>query len=887
MEQFADTMIDKRKKIFILVAACLALPVVLTISCSQSKTLPCDIYEADGTPCVTAHSTTRLLYSKYNGPLYQIQRDSDGKTLDIGVVNGYADAAAQDAFLNGTLGRITIIYDQSGKGNNLEPAGPGTFKGPDTGEFNTQSIADMAPVIVNGHKAYGVFVMPGMGYRCNNAQGLAINDEPEGIYYVIDGTHYDSGCCFDYGNSSTNGNAVGTGTMETTYYGTSTAWGSGNGEGPWIMSDMEAGLFSGYDPKKNDVPSIDWQFVSVFVNGGGGNQWDLRGADATTEELTIFYSGVRPHTKEGRDSYYPMSKKGGMLLGNGGDNGNGSSGTFFEGVMTFGYPSDDAINAVQKNIASVKYQQYPVKMSRLTTFTPGSTADVSVAFTNPGSKAIKNFAIEAELPQGWSIEPAGQIPSEVAAGQSVTAVYTVKAPEARSMGFLSFNALWKGGSAAVSTRVRSAEALKINEVKLAAPQNPQDQFIELYNASGKALDISGMKVVVRRSGWAPVTAAIIPAGTTLGAGEYYLLVLAESAVTVPAAKGATEVMLSNDVAVGQAIAIDRVAYPVIAKGAPAGAFTTLFTPVSTGPKLSFPAGATNLPVTSVAGFQVGHKMGIDLGGNYEIVEVTKVGTPSTQTVLSKAAKAGDTQLIIETTENLIPGSVLTIDTGARIETATVKTLVKSSGVPVRQFRGAPPHDPGIVEIEAPLKQDHMLSVDVSCPGTGVSFTPATKFAHISGQSAQPLGLPYKLRYPLDYDADTYEAAYIVSKGSQHFGYALSATAGSIALIDAASGTVIDAIVYGSQQSNSSGNGTIASPELATLEGVQDGGGCIAVVPAARPQFVRPGMPVPPPETGPGKSLVRFPDGKDADVLCQDFSISNTPTPGYDNLLVVE
>ena len=183
-----------KKKIFILVAACLALPVLLAISCSDSgKTLPCDIYEADGTPCVTAHSTTRQLYSKYNGPLYQIQRDSDGKTLDIGAVKGYADAAAQDAFLKGTLGRITIIYDQSGKGNNLEPAGPGTFKGPDTGEFNTQSIADMAPVLINGHKAYGVFVMPGMGYRCNNAQGLAINDEPEGIYYVIDGTHYDSG----------------------------------------------------------------------------------------------------------------------------------------------------------------------------------------------------------------------------------------------------------------------------------------------------------------------------------------------------------------------------------------------------------------------------------------------------------------------------------------------------------------------------------------------------------------------------------------------------------------------------------------------------------------------------------------------------------------------
>ena len=47
---------------------------------------PCDIYTAAGTPCVTAHSTTRALFASYNGPLYQVMRQSDGKTLDIGVV---------------------------------------------------------------------------------------------------------------------------------------------------------------------------------------------------------------------------------------------------------------------------------------------------------------------------------------------------------------------------------------------------------------------------------------------------------------------------------------------------------------------------------------------------------------------------------------------------------------------------------------------------------------------------------------------------------------------------------------------------------------------------------------------------------------------------------
>ena len=157
---------------------------------------------------MTAHSTTRALFASYNGPLYQVKRQSDGKTLDIGLVRppradagGYADAAAQDAFCANTICVINRIYDQSGKGNHLYQAPPGpSFPGPAKGAFDTLPIADMAPITIGGHKAYGVYIMPGMGFRNNDATGLAINDEPEGIYYVVDGTHYDSGCCFDYGN---------------------------------------------------------------------------------------------------------------------------------------------------------------------------------------------------------------------------------------------------------------------------------------------------------------------------------------------------------------------------------------------------------------------------------------------------------------------------------------------------------------------------------------------------------------------------------------------------------------------------------------------------------------------------------------------------------------
>lgn len=789
-------------------------------ACSGPKAGPCDIYRAAGTPCVTAHSTTRLLDSRYRGPLYQVQRDSDGATLDIyATKDGYADAALQDNFCSGTVGRITVIYDQSGMGNDLLPAPPGTFLGPDKGGFNNAALANMAPAWLDGHKVYGVFIMPGMGYRCNNARGLAIDDEPEGMYYVIDGRHFDSGCCFDYGNSSTNGRAVGTGTMETTYFGTSTAWGRGNGEGPWIMSDMEAGLFSGYGAKQNDVPSItDWRFVSVYVNGGGGNQWDLRGADATQPELTTFYSGVRPGTPDS-DAYFPMHKKGGMLLGNGGDNGNGSAGTFFEGVMTVGYPTDEAIAAVQANIAAAKYRPYPLSLSRLVTFRPGQGQTLEVTLENVTDGPMTDIGLDFSAPRGWSLSRESEFVTSLQPGETATVTYLLTGSLARTSGELSVEARWQEGSAALATPIRCADAVKINEIGL---DNP---FVELYNAEAAEADLSGLELRVRRSGWASVTALTFPEGTKLAAGEYLLL--------------------------------------PVDPASPAAPSTTVFSPISTGPKLSFPAGVNNLPAASVAGFAVGDKLGIDLGGQYEEVTVTAVGTPATQSNLARDAKAGDTQLSIVGTSNLQPGSVLTVSTGDRTEIVTVKQVLVVAEPDVRQFgEQERPHDPGLVELEQPLLRDHASGVDVSCPGTGISFEPATRFAHSSGDALQPLG-----------------AGWTPTPGL-YLSYAPSASAGSVALVDPASDTVLDAIVYGSQQSNSSANGTITSPELAVLEGDQRGGGCQAVAPAPIPAWVlarNPKMALPGPQ-----SLARFPDGADVDRLCEDFRISTEPTPGGPN-----
>ena len=314
---------------------------------------PCDIYAAGGTPCVAAHSTTRALYASYDGPLYQVRRSSDNATRDIGPLSpgGYADAAAQDAFCAGTGCLISVIYDQSGRGNHLTQAPPGGFPGPAPGGYDNLADATAAPITVGGHKAYGVYVSPGVGYRNNNTSGIATGDEPEGMYAVFDGTHYNNGCCFDYGNAETNSRDNGNGTMEAIYFGNNTAWGTGTGTGPWIMADLENGLFSGVNPGYNaNDPSISHRFVTAIVKGGH-NQWAIRGGNARSGGLSTFYSGPRPNAS----GYDPMKKEGAIILGIGGDNSVSAAGTFYEGVMTTGYPSDATEDAVQANITAAGY----------------------------------------------------------------------------------------------------------------------------------------------------------------------------------------------------------------------------------------------------------------------------------------------------------------------------------------------------------------------------------------------------------------------------------------------------------------------------------------------------------------------------------------------------
>ena len=307
---------------------------VLVAAAARALAGPCDIFASSGTPCVAAHAVSRALYASYAGPLYQVTRVSDNSTLDIGTVSagGAANTNAQDAFCAGGC-VISKIYDQSPQQNHLVPAPPGgEVPRPDKPVNASKHASTLA-----GKKVYAAWFEGGMGYRNDTTSEIAVGNEEETLYMVTSGTHVNGGCCFDCacaaaarllvcrrlafrppsrpapadGNAETNNHDTGAASMESVYFGTSTGWGRGAGAGPWVMADMENGLFAGNNKVNNANTPLTSEFVTAMVKGGA-NGFALKGADATQGAFKTMYDGARPN------GYQPMKKQGAIILGIGG-----------------------------------------------------------------------------------------------------------------------------------------------------------------------------------------------------------------------------------------------------------------------------------------------------------------------------------------------------------------------------------------------------------------------------------------------------------------------------------------------------------------------------------------------------------------------------------------
>ena len=857
---------------------------------------PCDIYAGAGDPCAAAHSTTRALYAAYNGPLYQVLRQSDGKTLDIGVVasapdgGGYANAGAQDTFCANTYCWVTTIYDQSPNHNHLTQAPRGGFSGPAMGGFNNLPLADMAPVTVMGHKVYGVFIEPGMGLRNDDPKGTAVDDQAEGQYWVINGLHFNSGCCFDYGNAETDSRDDGNGTMETTYYGNATSWYHGNPPGPWVMTDQENNLVGCVNPPPDrtklcaDLPNITWRFVTAMAKGEA-HHWTSLGGDSQRGPLKVMFDGPRVDA-----SYDPMRKQGAILLGNGGDNSNGSQGTFYEGAMTAAgtFPTDATDQLIQANVVAARYSEAHVSVRAtndntmspgLLTLSPGHQEDVTVTFAS-GAGADLSADVSLAVPPGWKVTTES-LPAGGGAHQ-----FTVHPGAASWNGDLVATARWTdaGGAKQSETavlKVRSVSPIKINEFQIGsgAPANPTNSFIELYNAGTAPVDISNWTVTAHAIQQPIFSSVNVPAGTKLAARGFYVLGLSNSGLSAAAKKGDSVVQvrsiagmsIGDDIVVGTGTTAET--HKITGVGTPAAGGTTLWQPLPDGPVITIPVGSTSIPVTSVAGFVVGEKISLGYGAAYpvvaraiekmEVATVTAIGKPGTQGRLAAAAPKGSTTIKVGNVDNISVGDRIRLDiasVGHGIESVTV-TAVGTAGA----------NGTGLT-IAEPLKFDHASNMPFSDRGTGISITPATAVAHSSNEPVQPLGSgitldkPLTTDHPIDAvvrDARVTTAGYQGTPNQWFGGPAFSGNAGSIVLRDAG-GLVVDSLNYG---------GLVDPWAAEGYQGASGGGqsGCRAPVPGTG--GARGGGP----GNGVNRSAGRFPDGADSDSNCTDFLTQGATT----------
>jgi hypothetical protein len=127
------------------------------------------------------------------------------------------------------------------------------------------------------------------------------------------------------------------------------------------------------------------------------------------------------------------------------------------------------------------------------------------------------------------------------------------------------------------------------------------------------------------------------------------------------------------------------------------------------------AGATNIKVANVEGFEVGQKITIDTGANAENGVIATVGTSGATTV-DTSTDAGATVLPVANPIGFRDGQTITIDSGANSETAVI--------VSIRRFGASS------ITVSAPLTHAHAAGAQAS--GSGISVTNALTRSHAIG-----------------------------------------------------------------------------------------------------------------------------------------------------------
>jgi hypothetical protein len=547
-----------------------------------------------------------------------------------------------------------------------------------------------------------------------------------------------------------------------------------------------------------NLPNISSRFVTAMAKGEP-HHWTSMGGDAQQGALAVMFSGPRVNS-----SYDPMRKQGAILLGNGGDNSNGSQGTFYEGAMTAAgtFPTDATDQLVQANIVAARYGAQQLSLAPasatanppgLQTFSPGSSQNSTMTFTNTVGAPATGVKLSISAPKGWIAAASGPttFADPVAPGASVSATFKVTSGPAAFNGDLVGNASWTSGAkkfeATTAEKVRNVSPIKINEFRIStsSPANPTNSFIELYNAGASAVDLSNWTLTEHPTQQAIFSAVRIPSGTRLAAHGFYVLGFSNSGLAVPTRVGDATIHVRSTTGMnaGDTISIDTGSSAETRKIASIGtaAFnnTTVWQPLPEGPVIAIPAGSTSVPVTSVAGFAVGEKIAIGYGATYpavargteryEVATITAVGKQGTQAFVGADAPAGSTNIKVTSVASISAGDKIRLDidsVGHGIETVTVTRVgtqasrsalltdanAGATNIKLRNVNGFAAGDK--LTIGVPANQQTVTITAVGTPGptgTGVDFTPALAQAHPINDAVLAPGTGLDLAAPLKFN----------------------------------------------------------------------------------------------------------------------------------------
>jgi len=361
------------RRIFALAAllACLAtmaraqmMPIGAFVQGSIAYAGPCDVFASNGTSCVAAYSMTRKMLAAWGGAAFQVTRASDSTTQDIGfLASGAVNRSTEATFCAATTCTVTLLYDQTGNGNNLPTGAAAIPASP------TIAAAPYAEITTAGSTFPVLKTASGQAYRRRTSTTAIPTGGSAVTVYEVANNSVSAALGGAFSENESTVHDDGAGTMFGISYST-------------LQVPTGSPAQYGLEHENGDILIDSYQppnFTLIVKKAAGTattTAVELEMGDATTGGLRTLYAGPG-------ELAAAWNLEGGLSAGEGGD----ASATPFAGfefAVLAGETSDAADAAAQANIAAFYGVNRPAYQG------PLDIASGATAFYSPqcGSAAL-------------------------------------------------------------------------------------------------------------------------------------------------------------------------------------------------------------------------------------------------------------------------------------------------------------------------------------------------------------------------------------------------------------------------------------------------------------------------------------------------------------------